>query len=100
MNEIFAMSRYFVLRPAPAGGAHGQAACGKRETIIQSLGGKYNEVSVAIGLANTGSMIEVLSSPSGDTWTIIQTFPNGTTCLIAAGEYWEAIKPILKGDEL
>ena len=44
---------------------------------------------VAMGLANNGGVIEILSSPRGATWTIILTMPNGVTCMIAAGENWE-----------
>ena len=46
---------------------------------------------MAIGLANNGGVIEVLSSQTGTSWTIIITMPNGTSCMIAAGENWEKV---------
>ena len=68
--------------------ASAQMACAERSDIITRLGGQYSEAPVAMGLANNGGVIEVLSSPEGNTWTIIVTDPNGQSCLIAAGEYW------------
>jgi len=42
-----------------------------------------------MGIANYGGLVEILSSQSGTSWTIILTMPNGVTCMIAAGENWE-----------
>ncbi len=67
-------------------------ACTKRGDVVDHLGKKYSEVPVAMGLANNGGVIEVLSSKTGESWTIIITMPNGTACMIAAGENWEEIK--------
>ena len=50
-----------------------------------------------MGLTNNGGVIEVLSSKTGERWTII-TMPNGTACMIAAGEKWEAIPKIASFD--
>ena len=44
-----------------------------------------------MGVANNGAMIEFLSSKLGKSWAIILTMPNGMTCMIAAGENWEAL---------
>jgi hypothetical protein len=45
----------------------------------------------------TGSLLEVLASPSG-TWTIIVTIPNGPTCLVSSGEGWRSA-PVLLAEE-
>jgi hypothetical protein len=72
----------------PAAAAQ-QRACAKRGDVVDYLAGKYRESPVAIGLANSGGVIEVLASPSGGGFTIIITMPNGVSCLIAAGENWQ-----------
>ena len=73
-----------------------QPACTKRTDVVKHLANKYSEAPVAIGLANNGGVIEVLSSKKGDSWTIIITMPNSTACMIAAGENWEAVPTIAK----
>ena len=40
-------------------------------------------------------MIEVYSSDETGTWTILVTRPDGTSCLLAAGQRWEQdVQPI------
>ena len=50
-------------------------------------------------LANNGGVVEVLSSKTGSSWTIIITMPNEPTCMVAAGENWEEIPHIAKADK-
>ena len=71
-----------------------QPACTKRGDVLSHLADKYSEAPVAIGLANNGGVIEVLSSKTGASWTIIITMPNGTACMIAAGENWELVPKV------
>lgn len=47
-----------------------------------------------MGVTRQGGLIEVLHDPKGDTWTIIISSPNGTSCLVAAGEGWRKLKPL------
>lgn len=73
------------------GSVYGQQACLPRHAVIAQLGDNYSESVIAIGLSNGGGVIEVLTSPKGETFTIIVTMPNGRSCLIAAGEGWETV---------
>lgn len=70
----------------------GQAAaqpstCGAREALLERLSARYEEQPVSLGVTATGSLLEVLASPSGS-WTIIVTVPGGPTCLVSSGEGW------------
>ena len=65
-----------------------QPLCSTRADITMQLSEKYAEVPVALGVANNGGVMEVLSSPDGTTWTIILTMPDGMSCMIAAGDDW------------
>ena len=66
--------------------------CDQRKRVIGHLADKYREAPVAIGVTNSGDLVEVLSSDDGQTWTIIVSTPNGVTCLLATGEGWRAIQ--------
>ena len=66
----------------------GQAACSPRTEVLGHLANKYGEAPVAIGVTNKGGLVEVLSTGDGNTWTIIVSMPNGTSCMVAAGEGW------------
>ncbi len=82
---------------APETTAQAQSAapaqqCDQRAKIIGHLARKYQEAPVAIGVTTAGGMVEVLTSGDGGTWTIILSNPNGTSCLVAAGEGWRALR--------
>ena len=78
--------------------AAAQPACAERNTVLDHLSAKYSEAPVALGLANNGGVIEVLTTNNGSTWTIIITMPNGKACMIAAGEGWQATEAERKVD--
>ena len=66
-----------------------EVPCGKRDQIIDWLAAKYKEEPVATGISSKGALLEVLSSQDGDTWTILLTAPNGTTCVVDTGQSWQ-----------
>lgn len=71
--------------------ASAQLACGKRTEVLQHLADKYQEAPVSIGLSSNGGVLEVLSAPTGGSWTILITMPNSVSCMVAAGENWQAV---------
>ena len=88
-----------VALPLPAMAA-GNMACSQRDDVLAQLGNKYKEAPSAVGLANNGGLIEVLTSDDGATWTIIVSMPNGTSCLLAAGENWQPVERIAQGPQI
>ena len=85
-----------LMLPLPA--LANQMACSKRDDVVAQLGTKYQEAPSAVGLANNGGLIEVLTSGDGSTWTIILSMPNGTSCLLAAGESWQDVHRMAVGE--
>lgn len=76
----------------PAGAVAQTQQCDKRTKVLGHLAKKYHEAPVAIGVTSTGGLVEVLTTGDGKTWTIILSNPNGTSCLVAAGEGWRALR--------
>ncbi len=70
--------------------AMAQVPCDQRDKIAEWLAVKYKEAPIAAGVSSNGRLIEVLSTYDGDTWTVIVTSPDGTSCLIASGQGWRA----------
>ena len=83
---------------AAAGAAGSQAlVCNKRSEIMKNLSAKYKEVPAALGMASSGGVLEVMASKGGDTWTVLLTKPDGTSCLVATGNSWENVKFVAAG---
>jgi hypothetical protein len=66
--------------------------CTQRSEFVRYLADNYTEKPVAIGFTSNDSVTELLQSTNGASWTLIKTTPNGISCQIAAGNYWQAFK--------
>ncbi|MDA1100825.1 MAG: hypothetical protein O2967_17775 [Proteobacteria bacterium] len=72
------------------------AVCGDRSRFLSHLAQTHKETPSAMGVTDSGRVLEVLTSKDG-TWTIIVTHPNGITCMVTAGQAWENIEPAAEG---
>ncbi len=68
--------------------------CAKRGEIIKHLSGQFSETPVAIGLADNGTLMEILASVDGKTWTLLFSMPTGMSCLMATGQDWQSLPRI------
>ncbi|MGF1474991.1 MAG: hypothetical protein ACFB6S_05430 [Geminicoccaceae bacterium] len=66
----------------------GPVACAKHEQLSQLLNKRFSEQAVETGLSERGRLIQLFSSEGGDTWTLVATAPDGTSCIVASGRYW------------
>ncbi|MCB6178518.1 hypothetical protein LHP98_10280 [Rhodobacter sp. Har01] len=66
-----------------------QAQCGPREAMVAQLAERYGETQQALGLASAAVM-ELFASAETGTWTLTLTSPDGTMCLMAAGQAFQA----------
>lgn len=70
--------------------ATAQMLCGDRDQIVVSLSDRWDEQRTGIGLSSSGAVWEIFSSQNG-TWTMLVTTPDGPTCIVSAGEHWDAM---------
>ncbi len=78
-----------------AGTASAQIPCGERNAIVAQLSSKYGETRRSYGttvINGTVMLIETWASESGS-WTVLRTRPDGVTCLLGAGQGYEAVEP-------
>ncbi|MGJ8621195.1 MAG: hypothetical protein ACSHW1_00355 [Yoonia sp.] len=47
----------------------------------------------ALGLRGPETLLEVWIDPRTQDWTLVQTYTNGTSCIIAMGQDWEDLTP-------
>lgn len=68
--------------------ATAQSASLPRADVVEQLDGRYSEKQAAVGVTDSGGVIEVFTTGDGSTWTLVLTKPDGTSRVIAAGETW------------
>ena len=77
-----------------------QPPCMPYEAFSAVLEERFQESSHSAGLATSGSVVTVWTSPNGDTWSLTSTTPDKTTCLIGAGTDWFDYEAKVEGQSL
>ena len=85
-GRTFALAATLTLTAAAA---QAQQNCLQRDVIVSKLDERYNEHPVGRGLQGDARLFEVFMTQDGSSWTIVQSFPNGLSCIMAAGTHWQ-----------
>ena len=62
--------------------------CMPTEALEGGLAGRYQESQRALGLDSRKALVRLFTPDDGSTFTMVLTFPNGVSCILAAGEMW------------
>lgn len=88
------------ISPVKAQNVRMNMLCGDRTAIVDTLTGQYGERVQSMGLAHQNRIVEVYVSAETGTWTITVTSADGTTCLMAAGQHFAQMPPVIPGEDL
>jgi hypothetical protein len=80
------VAAFFVAAPADA-----QTLCGPRADIVAQLDARYGETPRAVGIDAQGRLVELFATAAGTSWTMLRSWPDGRSCLIAAGQSWQIL---------
>jgi hypothetical protein len=67
--------------------------CDDSARLEQMLSNAMQAERRALGLRGPDTVLEVWIDPRTQDWTLVQTYTNGTSCIIAMGEHWEELTP-------
>ncbi|MAC76745.1 MAG: hypothetical protein CML66_01605 [Rhodobacteraceae bacterium] len=70
------------------------ANCAPRPVVLERLSEKFGESRQSIGLGSNNRVVELFASDNTGSWTITVTMPDGTTCLVAAGDAFERVSEV------
>lgn len=93
-KHFFGLSLGFVALVLATNMATSQARnmCAARPAVMAKLTQQYGETRRSMGLAANNGIVELHASKDTGSWTITVTHPNGMTCLVAAGNSFEAVE--------
>jgi len=77
---------------APPAHAQSRTNCLDREKMVQSLETRYNESLKSIGMQSPTQLLEIWSSEDSGTFTVLITSADGTSCVVAFGQNWQAVE--------
>lgn len=84
--------------PATAQMPRAQMVCGKRADIVRQLGEKYGETRRSLGVSGGQGVVELYASDETGSWTILITTPQGTACMMAAGQAFQIEPAVVAGN--
>jgi len=64
-----------------------------RDKVAKELLEKHGEKPTQLGIADNGGVLELFTTKSGSTWTLILTMPNGRSFLVGSGKHWMKDNP-------
>lgn len=107
MNTMFKMTMALGLMVLATGQVSGQTLdqanrnCAPRQIVLERLATKYGETRQSIGLGANNAVVEIFASTDTGSWTITVTTPEGLTCLVASGQFFETLAEALppKGND-
>ncbi len=76
-----------------------QVRCFERAKVTEHLDEKFAETSIAVGMTEEGSLLEVFSDSYGKTWTVLISTSSGLACIMASGHDWSRLKALEKKTE-
>lgn len=82
-----------VAAPAYAIDPIASVICAHRDDMLRRLEVEYGASRQGWGLRGHGSVMEVWSVPATGAWTLVQTYADGRSCIVAFGDGWEGPEP-------
>ena len=83
----------FMAFPAFAQSPTSDVTCDDSARLERMLSTAMHAERRALGVRGPETLLEVWIDPRTQDWTLVQTYTNGTSCIIAMGEHWEDLTP-------
>ncbi len=77
--------------------ASAEQFCDTRAAVVEKLSLTYGEAPRGMGLQGKEGMLEVWTSESTGSWSVVMTYTDGDACVVAVGANWVDL-PITVGD--
>lgn len=78
-------------------GPHAEAAtisdlfCDDSARLEKQLMTRHGAQKLGRGMRGPDALLEMWIAPGSGDWTLVQSYANGTSCIVAMGEHWEPV---------
>lgn len=70
-----------------------EVICAPRHELVQTLRGQFGEQQMGVGMRGPESVMEIWTSDKSGDWTLVMSYTDGRSCIVAIGENWQQIAP-------
>lgn len=70
-----------------------EVICDERDALRMTLQRSFGARQQGRGMRGPDAIVEIWTVPSTGEWTIVQSYANGRSCIVAMGENWEGLLP-------
>ena len=63
--------------------------CDDRQRLEERLSSQFRSEKVGAGMRDPETVMQIWTADNGS-WTLVMARANGTSCIVAMGEHWEA----------
>ncbi len=75
--------------PLQAAGAISDLFCDDSTRLEHQLLSVHGATKLGRGMRGPDALLEIWITPNNGDWTLVQSYANGTSCIVAIGENWE-----------
>ena len=93
MSKIFASILLLTATSAQAASPIAEIICDDRDALTRRLQMSFGAERQSRGTRGPEALIEVWAVPSTGEWTLVQSYADGKSCIVAMGENWETLSP-------
>jgi len=79
------------------GGARAAAVCMPWADLKPRVAKAWHEFPIDVGVINAQTVVEIMASPDGATFTVVIVDAAGRACAILSGTGWEGVEPTKSG---
>lgn len=90
INRRFLLLAFCITAPMLADAEMSDVSCDDSARMLSMLTEVLGAERQGMGLRDPETMLEVWVTRRNGEWMIVQNYANGTSCIVAMGEHWEA----------
>jgi len=79
--------------PFQAGATIDDLVCDDTVRLERQLEATQGATRISQGMRGPDALMEVWMTPRNGDWVLVQTYANGTSCIVAMGQHWEMTPP-------
>jgi hypothetical protein len=93
-TKVLFLIAAFSLVPIEASARLSDVLCDDADRLAHQIETAHGAEKQGHGLRGPDALVEFWISPTSGDWLLVQSYANGTACIVAMGEHWQSIPAV------